>query len=101
MIKLKEQLNELSDNSTDVLKCNIIDRYIDCPVCDKFACLKNVCLAKFAPYYYRKSTSENDYQLDVLEDDISNKHINFPIRPPNNITSKNMHEVMIRRNLQT
>lgn len=88
MIKSKEQLNELSDDSTDVFKRNIIDRYFDCPACDKFACLKNVCLAKVAPYYYKKSTSENGYQLGRLEEDISNKNINFPIGLPNNITSK-------------
>ena len=62
MIKLKEELKELSDDSTDILKCHIIERYIGRPVCDKFTWLDSACLAQFASCYYKKSISENDYQ---------------------------------------
>ena len=54
MIESKEELKELSDDGTNVIKRDIIDRYIDRPVCGKFACLKNVCVAQFAAYYYKK-----------------------------------------------
>ena len=69
-IRSKEELEVLSDDSTDAFKRNIIDRYMDRPKNGKFACLKNVCLAQFASYYYRKSTSENDYQPKILEEGI-------------------------------
>ena len=98
MIKLKEKVKELSDDSTDTFKRNIIDRYIDHPVCCKFAYSKNVCLAQFAAYYYKKSISENDCQPDLLEEDISDKDIDFSIGLPTKITLKNIHEIMIRRN---
>ena len=98
MIKSKEELKGLSDDSTDVFKRNITDRYIDRLVYGKFACLKNVCRVKFAAYYYKKSVSENDYQSYILEEDINYKDINFLIKFPKKITLKNTHEVMIRRN---
>ena len=60
MIKSKEELKELSDYSTDVFKRNVIDRYVDRPVYGEFPCLKNVYLAQFASYYYKKCISEND-----------------------------------------
>ena len=54
MVKPKEELKVLSDDSTDVFKRNIIDRYIGHPKSGNFACLKNVCLARFASYYYQQ-----------------------------------------------
>ena len=41
MIRSKEKLKELSGYRTDVFKRNMIDRYIDRPVCGEFACLRN------------------------------------------------------------
>ena len=67
MVKSKEELEVLPDDSTDVFKRNIIDRYMDHPKNGNFACLRNVCLAQFASYYYKKSTSENYYQPEILE----------------------------------
>ena len=52
MIKCKEKLELLLDNSTDIFKKGIIDRYMDGPTCGKFASLKTVCLAQFASLYY-------------------------------------------------
>ena len=52
MIKCKEKLELLLDNSTDIFKKGIIDRYMDGPTCGKFAPLKTVCFAQFASLYY-------------------------------------------------
>ena len=78
IVKSKEELEVLSDDSTDAFKRNIIDRYMDRPKSGKFACLKNVCLAQFASYYYRKSTSE-DYQPKIFEEDIEDNGKDFAI----------------------
>ena len=48
MINSKEELELLQDNSTDIFKKSIIDRYMDRPTCRKFASLKTVCLTQFA-----------------------------------------------------
>ena len=82
MISSNKKVTELSDNSTDVWKRNIIDRYTDHPVCCKFAYLKNVCLLQFAAYYYKKSISEKDCQPDLLKEDISDEDIDFPLVIP-------------------
>ena len=42
MIKSKEELELLPENSTDIFKKSIIDGYIDQPTCRKFASLKTV-----------------------------------------------------------
>ena len=48
MVKLKEELEVLPDDSSDVFKQNIFDRYMDHPESGKFVCLQNVCLTQFA-----------------------------------------------------
>ena len=53
---------------------------------------------QFAGYYYKKSISENDYQPNLLEENINNEDINFPIGPPKKTTLINMHKTVIRRN---
>ena len=55
MIKSKEELELLPDNSTDIFKKSIIDRYMDRPTCGKFVSLKTVCLSQFASLYYKKN----------------------------------------------
>ena len=55
MIKSEEELELLPDSSTDIFKKSIIDKYMDRPTCQKFASLKTVCLAQFAPLYYKKT----------------------------------------------
>ena len=54
MIKSKEELELLPDNSTDIFKKSIIDRYMDRPTRGKFASMKTICLAQFASLYYKK-----------------------------------------------
>ena len=70
MIKSKEQLELLPDNSTDIFKKSIIYRYMDRPTCGKFTSLKTVYLAQFASLYYKKTSSDNDYQPNILEENI-------------------------------
>ena len=82
MLQSKEELEVLSDDSTDVFKQNIIDKYMDQPKNGKFVRLKNVCLAQFESYYWKKSTSENDYQPEIIEEDIENKDNDFVIGLP-------------------
>ena len=48
MVKLKEELEVLPDDSSDVFKQNIFDRYMDYPESGKFVCLQNVCPTQFA-----------------------------------------------------
>ena len=44
MIKSKEELELLPDNSTDIFKKSIIDRYMNRPTCGKFCIIEN-CLS--------------------------------------------------------
>ena len=97
MVESKQELEVLSDDSSDVFKKNIIDRYIGRTISGKFACLKNVCLAQFA-YCYRQSTSENDYQPEILEEGIQDKGNDFAIGLPKKIVLESSLEVMTRRN---
>ena len=65
MIKSKEELELLPDNSAGIFnKSIIIDRYMDPPTCGKFASLKTVCLAQFASLYYKKTSSDNNYPFN-------------------------------------
>ena len=89
MVKSKEELDrfvltELSDDNIEVFKPVIIDRCMDHPKSKKFTCSKNVCLAHFAWYYCTKSTSENDYQPEILKD-IENKAYDFAMGLPKKI----------------
>ena len=70
MIKSKEELELLPHSSTDIFTKSRIDRYMDQPTCGKFASLKTVCLAQFASLYYKKTCSDNDYQPNILGENI-------------------------------
>ena len=62
MIKSQKELELLPDNSTEIFKKSIVDRYMYRPTCGKFASLKTVCLAQFASLLYKKTSSDNDYR---------------------------------------
>ena len=69
----QRELDELDDESTDIFKSNIIDRYSLRP--SSIPIVSNMCLAEFASFYtkdykYSKNSDENDSQPDVLTDDI-------------------------------
>ena len=69
--KSEEELNELDDDSTDIFKSNIIQRYTIRPV---LPIISNLCLAGFATYYYKDyktdSDETKDCQPNALTDDI-------------------------------
>ena len=70
--KTQVELDELDDDSTDIFKTNIIQRYSIRPTSTPV--IENLCLAKFAAYYYKEykiDVSEtNDSQPDILSDDL-------------------------------
>lgn len=76
--KTEEELEELDDDSTDIFKSNIIERYSIRPA--SISAVNNLCLAEFAAYYYKeykeKSCDETgDAQPEVLTDSaIENRH---------------------------
>ena len=49
--KSKQELNDFDDDSTDIFKSHIIERYSIRP--DPISVLDKVCLAEFAAYYYK------------------------------------------------
>ena len=51
MTKTQEELDELDDDSVDIFKSNIIERYIIRPT--SVPIVDNMCLAEFAAYYYK------------------------------------------------
>ena len=74
MIKSKLEIELLPHNSTNIFKKSITDRYMDRPICGKSASLKTVCLAQFASLYCKKTTSDNDYQPNILEENIEKEN---------------------------
>ena len=69
---------------------------MDRPICGKSASLKTVCPAQFASLYCKK-TSDNDYQPNILEENIEKENdCNTALRKK--IVVKKSREVMIRRN---
>ena len=70
--KSQQELDDLDDESTDIFKSNIIERYAIRP--KSIASIENLCLAEFAAYYYkdyRKDCQETaDAQPEVLTDHV-------------------------------
>ena len=70
----EKDILQLPDDSTDIFKKNMIDRYIDRPnklFCNgKYSILDGFCYAEFLRYYYLapSRTTDNDYQPVVLSD---------------------------------
>ena len=96
--KSPEELDELDNESTDIFKSNIIDRYTLRPQC--IPSVDRLCLAEFAAYYYKeykKNCQETaDAQPEVLTDDVIELHHNCDpdTSPPDKIRLMNTHEVM-------
>ena len=57
--KNQQELDELDDDSTEIYKSNIIERYTIRP--NNIPSVNNMCLAEFAAYYYK------DYKTDISE----------------------------------
>ena len=70
--KSQQELEDLDDDSTDVFKSNIVERYSIRP--DSIPAIDKLCLAEFAAYYYkdyRKDSDEtSDAQPEVLTDEV-------------------------------
>ena len=70
--KSQKELDELDDDSTDIYKSNVIERYSLRP--NNIVSVNNMCLAEFAAYYYKdykNDLSETaDAQPEVLADNI-------------------------------
>ncbi len=69
--KTQEELDELDDDSVDIFKSNIIERYIIRPT--SIPTVDNMCLAEFAAYYYKDykiDCETKDAQPDMLTDDL-------------------------------
>ena len=74
--KSQQELNELDDDSTDIYKSNIIERYSIRP--DSNTTIDNMCLAEFAAYYYKEystNPTKNDAQPEILTDDLTELHV--------------------------
>ena len=99
--KCQEELEALHDESTDIFKSNIIERYSDRPDIPD-----NICLAQFAAYYYKDYKANpdetNDVQPVVLSDDIIKfcHPENCDLMLPPKIKLKNGNEVMKRRRVK-
>ena len=96
--KSKQELEDLDDDSTDIFKSNIIERYSIRP--DSISVVDKLCLAEFAAYYYkdyRKESDEtNDAQPNVLTDEVihTQHSILQNISLPSQITLMNTKEKM-------
>ena len=74
----KQEIAELPEDSTDLFKQNMIDRYIDRPnmtfAKGKYAVLDKFCFAEFLRYYYIIPSKDNDCQPEELvEEDVEKK----------------------------
>ena len=67
----EEKILELPEESTNVFKRNMLDRYTDCPNAsldgDKHALLEFFCHAEFLRYFYVTSTNtnENNWKMKI------------------------------------
>ena len=97
--KSQDELDALDEDSTDIFKSNIIERYTNRP--KAILTVDRLCLAEFAAHYYKdyysKCTETNDAQPDVLTDSvIESQHVDSsndaPL--PTKIKLLNTNEVM-------
>ena len=72
----EKDIIQLPEDSRDIFKTNMIDRYIDRPnlsFCGgKYLVLDSFCFADFLRYYYLapSKSKENDYQPEILVDNL-------------------------------
>ena len=104
--KNHQELDELDDDSIDIYKSNIIERYTIRP--NNIPSVNNMCLAEFAAYYYKDYKTDISEtiraQPEVLTNDIIeqlnvNTDNNSPLLPKN-IRLMNGKEVMKRRRVK-
>ena len=61
--KSQKHLEELDDESTDIFKSNIIERYTIRPL--NIPVVNDLCLAEFVAYYYKEYQKENSETIDT------------------------------------
>ena len=61
--KSQQDLEELDDESTDIFKSNIIERYTLRPL--NIPAVNDLCLAEFVAYYYKEYKKENSETIDA------------------------------------
>ena len=107
--KSQDELDALDEDSTDIFKSNIIERYTYRP--KTVIAVDRLCLAEFAAHYYKDYYSERnetkDAQPDVLTDDvIESQHTQSSIDGtdvqllPNKIRLLITNEIMKRRKVK-
>ena len=79
-MRSQQEISELTDESEDIFKKNMVDRYMDRPdekfQNGKFAPFNSLGYAKFLRYHYVSTISnENDWQPVKLVDDILEKNL--------------------------
>ena len=97
--KSQQELDELDDDSTDMYKSNIIERYSIRP--NIIPSVNDVCLAEFAAYYYKDYKSDvsetMDAQPEILTDDIImqlHQNLSHSTSLPGKIRLMNGKEIM-------
>ena len=75
ILRSQEEISQLPDESEDIFKINILDRYMNRPdhiFCNgHYAVLNDFCYAEFLRYYYLvPHIKENDWQPVELSDEI-------------------------------
>ena len=85
----KEEIDELPEDSVDIFKRNMIDRYIDRPTSTfsngRYSILDSFCYAEFVAHYYllpkNSNNSVNDNQPTVLQElilEVNHTACNYP-----------------------
>ena len=96
--KTQNELDDLDDDSTDIYKSNIIERYSLRPI--SIPRVNNLCLAEFAAFYYKdyKAHEEmKDSQPNILNDELLESHNssgNQEVSLPSKIKLMNKNEYM-------
>ena len=75
MLRLKEEISCLPDDSKDIFKKNMLDRYMDRPdesfLNGCYNSMNLICYAEFLHYYYLAAKpQDNDWQPVELSDDL-------------------------------
>ena len=87
----EKDISQLPENSRDIFKKNMIDRYIDQPnlsfCCGKYSVLDSFCFAEFLQYYHlaHSKSKDNDYQPEILVDDLIENNPASDIHYPSSI----------------
>lgn len=103
--KSQQELDELDDDSTDIFRSNIIDRYTLRP--NSSSDMENLCLAEFAAYYYKDYKSKDQETTDCQPEVLTNEAIEIQHNCtdvdcllPNQIKLLNTNESMKRRKIK-